>query len=89
MSYDPNNEFEMGRVNRTADNSSAENSMLIKRDEYDPDDHKYAIKTRSEENTILWGYVKLNEGVSKFTVITFFMTQFINGFEMNILLGFP
>ena len=32
MSHDPNNEFEMGKVNRTAENSSAENSLLFKED---------------------------------------------------------
>ena len=40
-------------------------------------------------NETLWGYLRLNPGVSNFTIITYFATQFINGYEMGVLMGYP
>ena len=83
---DPNNEFEMKPthdLNSSVDRSTKEG--LIE-EYYDGGKSKDIKEIRNET---LWGYLRLNPGVSNFTIITYFATQFINGYEMGVLMGYP
>ena len=78
MSSDPNNEFEMtpayGRLNENTvgeSNISQKESLLV--EEYDGKNNG-TNKGQEIKNYTMWGVLRLNPGVSAYTIITFFST---------------